>query len=271
LTSNVISHRLNAERVVLLSWSRAILLQLAHPLVAAGVADHSTFRDGPIVAARRLHHTVQAMLALTFGDAAAQASALDGIRRIHTRVHGHLREGVGLFPAGTRYSAEDPHLVRWVHLTLIDSVVLAYEALIAPLSSSQRDTYCDEAAAVAIALGARETEIPRTWHDVRCAMDDALASGELRVGPDALALAEAVLAPPVAVLTAPLASLNRLVTAGWLPPGLRAQYGFPWSEARARRFDRSVRLVRLVRHALPASVAQWRVSFGRQSAQHRHE
>src|SRR5688500_9884495 len=100
-----ISHRINAERIVLPGWSRAILLQLAHPLVAAGVAEHSTFRGGPLTAAVRLHHTVRAMLALTFGDEATREAALEGIRAIHRRVHGRLPVAAGRFPEGTPYSA----------------------------------------------------------------------------------------------------------------------------------------------------------------------
>jgi uncharacterized protein (DUF2236 family) len=62
-----VSERINAERIGLARWSRAILLQLAHPLVAAGVAEHSRFKEGPLRAAMRLHHTVRAMTRLTFG------------------------------------------------------------------------------------------------------------------------------------------------------------------------------------------------------------
>jgi uncharacterized protein (DUF2236 family) len=65
-----ISHRINAERIVLLGWGRAILLQLAHPLIAAGVHDHSGFRSTTWAAVTRLYHTVHAMLALTFGSEA---------------------------------------------------------------------------------------------------------------------------------------------------------------------------------------------------------
>src|SRR5205814_3480852 len=97
------AHRLNGERAVLFGWSRAILLQLAHPLIAAGVANHSSFRQGPFTAAARLHHTVRAMLALTFGTEAKRDAALAGIMAIHRRVHGTLEESVGPFPAGTPY------------------------------------------------------------------------------------------------------------------------------------------------------------------------
>src|SRR5689334_8440880 len=106
-----VARRVNAERLVVLGWSRAILLQLAHPLIAAGVYEHSTFRASPVAALSRLHHTVGAMLALTFRDEAERARALDGVRAIHARVNGTLKEPVGRFPAGTRYSAEDPELV----------------------------------------------------------------------------------------------------------------------------------------------------------------
>ena len=98
-----ISWRVNAERLMLLAWARAILLQLAHPLIAAGVAEHSTFRGGVLAAALRLHHTVHAMLSLTFGDAPAREQTLDTIRAIHRRVNGRLPHAVGSYASGTAY------------------------------------------------------------------------------------------------------------------------------------------------------------------------
>jgi uncharacterized protein (DUF2236 family) len=89
----VVVHRINAERLVLLGWSRAILLQMAHPLVAAGVADHSHFRAGPITAARRLRDTIKAMLALSFGDAFEAGHAIAAIRAIpHARARPAARD-----------------------------------------------------------------------------------------------------------------------------------------------------------------------------------
>ena len=162
-TPTSITWRVNAERIVLLGWGRAILLQLAHPLVAAGVFDHSGFRGTPYAAASRLYHTVHAMLSLTFGDEVARQKTLDAIRAIHRRVNGVLPESTGCYPSGTRYSAEDPDLVLWVHATLIESVLLVYERLVAPLTTAERDEYCAEAFPVAVALAAREDEVPRTW------------------------------------------------------------------------------------------------------------
>ena len=85
-----ITERVNGERLILLAWGRAILMQLAHPLVAQGVADHSSFRDATLERVRRLHGTIKAMLDLTFGDAAPSGAATDRINAIHDRVHGRL-------------------------------------------------------------------------------------------------------------------------------------------------------------------------------------
>ena len=71
---------------MLLGWARAILLQLAHPLVAAAIADHSTFRSRPGSRLARLRQTVRAMLALTFGTDEEGAAAARAINAIHDRV-----------------------------------------------------------------------------------------------------------------------------------------------------------------------------------------
>ncbi|HEY6359526.1 MAG TPA: oxygenase MpaB family protein [Vicinamibacterales bacterium] len=249
--------RVNAERLMLLGWSRAILLQLAHPLVAAGVAEHSTFRGGPLTAVARLHHTVRAMLALTFGDASAQQRSLDTIRAIHRRVHGRLPHAVGRFAAGTPYSAEDPALLLWVHATLVDSVLLVYDRVVSPLSTAERDVYCAEASGVAVALGARDQEVPRTQEALHQYVSATLGSGAIAVGGQARELAEAVLAPPLGFVTWPAARVNQLVTAGLLPAAVREQYGFRWDANARRTLEAILRLIRGTRRALPRSIAWW--------------
>ena len=251
----MIAPRVNAERIVLLAWSRAILLQVAHPLVAAGVAEHSSFREGRFAAAVRLRHTVRAMLSLTFGTAEAREAALARITAIHRRVNGRLREAAGPFPAGTSYSAEDPALVRWVHLTLLESVPLVYDLLVAPLAAADRDAYCAEAAPVARALGA--TDVPSSWRELRAGIEAMYDSGCVTVGRQGRELASAVLAPPFAPIVAPIAHVNRLFAIGFLPPGLRAQYGFAWRERDERALARWVRILRGTRRVTPDVLALW--------------
>jgi uncharacterized protein (DUF2236 family) len=253
----VISREVNAERVALLGWGRAILLQLAHPLIAAGVYDHSSFRASPWTAASRLHATVHAMLSLTFGTEDGRNGTLAAIRAIHRRVNGRLSQAVGPYPAGTPYSAEDPALVEWVHLTLLESVPMVYELFVAPLTEAQRDSYCEEAAAVALALGARDDQVPRTSADMTRRLAQAYASGSIVVGPQARELAAVVLSPGIGRLVPPAAWLNRLVTTGLLPPHLRSQYGFAWSDRRQRAFERVIPAVRAVRRRAPQRMALW--------------
>ena len=252
-----ISLRVNAERLVLLGWSRAILLQLAHPLVAAGVADHSSFRAGGLAAARRLHLTVRAMLALTFGDPQERTAALDGILAIHRRVHGHLAAPAGRFPAGTPYSAEDPDLVVWVHATLLESIPTIYARVVRPLTTAERDAYCAEAAPIAVDLGARVHEVPRSWRALETYMGKMRDDGSIAVSAQARELAAAVLAPPLAPLVAPAAWLNRLVTIGLLPSEVREQYGFQWTAANERTLARACGTIRGLRRAAPRALAWW--------------
>jgi uncharacterized protein (DUF2236 family) len=260
-----ISRRINAERIVLLGWGRAILLQLAHPLIAAGVHDHSGFRATTWAAATRLYHTVHAMLALTFGTEAERERALGGIRAIHQRVRGHLTTGAGRFLPGTAYSAEDPDLVLWVHATLLESVPMAYELLVGPLTTAERDAYCAEAAPLAVSLRARRDDVPRTWDSARAYLDRMYASGDLVVSAQAGELARAVLSPSSAWIAAPATWTNRIVTVGLLPPAIREQYGMRWTRRHQRTFDALIPTVRSARRVLPRSVALWPESRTSQS------
>lgn len=251
-----VAWRINGERLMLLGWARAILMQFAHPLIAAGVYDHSAFRDNPRTAVRRLRHTVGAMLSLTFGDQHEQARAFDGIKAIHLRVHGTLPEAAGRFAAGTPYSAEDPDLVLWVHVTLMESIPIAYERLVGPLSIAERDAFCVAAAAAPVTLGARPEDVPRSWTAVRQHVD-AAATDTLIVTPQARALAHALLAPPLPRLLSPATSINRLFALGDLPADIRSQYGFDWSPRDQRALTRMSSLVRTLRQRSPAIVALW--------------
>lgn len=253
----VISRRVNAERMVLFGWSRSILLQMAHPLIAAGVADHSHFRSGARAAVRRLRGTVRSMLALVYGDAADYARSIAAIRAIHTRVHGKLRQATGVFPEGTPYSAEDPTLVMWVHATHIESVLMVYDRLVGPLSMDERDAYCEEAAPVALSLGAQPADVPRTWAALERYLESEYASGRIAVGPDARLIADAVLFPPLSAVTGPFAWMNRLVTLGLMPNAVREQYRYDWTETRTRQFERTMNAMRAVRSISPRAVTWW--------------
>jgi uncharacterized protein (DUF2236 family) len=252
-----VAWRVNAERLMLFAWARAILMQFAHPLIASGVAEHSTFRGGAVAAAARLHHTVRAMLSLTFGDEGNKARTLETIRTIHRRVHGRLPEAVGPFAAGTPYSAEDPRLLLWVHATLLDSILPLYDRLIYPLSTADRDMYCVEAAPTAVALGAHDADVPRTWVALRRYVETMLASGTIVVGAQARELANALLIPSHSPLVWPAARLNRLVTIALLPARVREEYGYAWGPAAERRATLALGVMKAGRRSAPMWLAHW--------------
>ena len=258
------SHRINAERVVLVGWLRALLLQIAHPLIAAGVTDHSSFRMSSAAHFGRLQQTIEAMLHIAFGTVHERERAIEGIRAIHRRVHGTLGAPCGVYPAGTPYSAEDPALVLWVHATLVESVVLAFEQLVEPLTPNERDVYCADSAAVAIELGATPEKTPRSWDALRAYLVERYASGEIAVGHQARVLSSALLMGSSGWLARGIARpLMSLVAAGLLPPQIRDAYELRWSTGRSTVFHGVIRLVRCVRRISPDRVALWRVARSR--------
>ena len=255
-----ITERVNGERLVVLVWGRAILMQLAHPLVAQGVADHSSFREATVTRLRRLHGTIKAMLDLTFGDADAKGATTDRINAIHDRVHGHLSEDAGRWQAGTPYSATDPALLTWVEATLLDSMPMAYQAFVAPLTSVEIDAYCDEASRGSERLRIPAGMVPASRAALDIYLQQILDSDVLSVTSVAREVAHEVIEPPGARALWPATMVTRLVTIGWLPPRIREAYGFPWTNEDARKLARWCRRIRTARGHMPNALARWSVA-----------
>ena len=252
-----VSQRVNAERLALLGWGRAVLMQLAHPLVAAGVAEHSTFRDGPAANVKRLHSTVRAMLDLSFGSPEDIRRAVGHINAIHDRVHGTLREAAGRFAAGTPYSAGDPELLIWVDATVRDSMLLAYELFVTPLSAADRDRFWTEGDDITTALRVPAGARIQSPDQFRRYLADLEANGSLAITTDARALAREIVWPRGTRALWPLAHLHRVTSVGLLPAGLREAYGFAWTDADDRALRRWAGPIRRARRVMPDAVALW--------------
>jgi uncharacterized protein (DUF2236 family) len=257
MPADTITRTINRERLALLGWGRAILMQFAHPLVAAGVADHSSFSAGRVARLQRLHGTVRAMLSLTFGDEARVRSTAEKINAIHDRVHGVLRAPAGPFPAGTPYTAHDPALLQWVLATLLDSIPMVYARYVTPLSREERDRYCRESAGVGRLLGIPEDRLLPRAVDVDAYIAERLSSGEIVVTDTARALAHDILYPPFQAAYWPVARVVRLTTIGLLDPRLREQYRFRWDARDARALDRWTVGVRRLQTIAPPAIRQW--------------
>jgi uncharacterized protein (DUF2236 family) len=239
--------RVSGEPVLLFGGGRALLLEIAHPLVAAGVADHSNYRSDPF---GRLQRTLEAMTAIVFRDRAAALAAARGVERAHQRVFGRLPEAAGRFSAGTPYSGRDPELMLWVWATLVDTAVLVYQRFVDELSPEARGEYYADHRSVARVLGVPDALVPPDWDAFRGWFDATLAGDSLAVTPAAREIAEQVLAPAASVSDA---RKLRLITTGLLPPRLREAFGLAWDEVSAARLEALTASVRGLRR--PAAAA----------------
>lgn len=220
-----VTRRVNLEPVIFLGGGRALLLQVAHPSVAAGVAEHSDYRRDPW---GRLARTLDVMMKMAFAEPAVSARQQRRLEATHRRVS-------GVRPDGVAYSAGDPALLCWVWATLVDTALVMYERCFGRLPAADRERYYREQKVLARACGVPPDACPETMADFEAYMAATVADG-LRVTPPALAVGAAVTAPVLRWPLGPLAAAPlRLVTAGLLPPSLRAGYGLRWSVADERR------------------------------------
>jgi uncharacterized protein (DUF2236 family) len=227
-----VTWRINQEPALLLGGGRALLMQLAHPGVAAGVAEHSDFRRRPL---DRLVRTLELTLALTFGTRTEALAAARQINVVHQRVRGN------------GYRATDPRLLLWVHATLIDSALVTYSAFVGPLTGSEREAYYQEAKLVGGLLGLANSRYPASLAEFEAYLVRMLDGPELLVDARARELARAVLRPSLQRVPQPVFRPLEAITAGLLPASLRLDYDLPWG--RLERFGFGA-----VRTALPRAL-----------------
>lgn len=254
LNAGRVAWKVNGEIVLLLGWGRAILLQLAHPLVACAIADHSDFN---VQRLDRLHRTLDAMLALTFGNAGDAARVSHRISAAHRRVCGRMREPAGIYPAESEYSACDPVLLRWVHATALDSFLCTYELYVGPLTSKEKDEYCAEASRIEPLLGIPCGYLPKTVAELREYIEQMVARGEITVTETARNLAREIFLPLVRWPGRAIMSLLYLPTIGSLPPLIRDAYGFPWNSWHLAGMLLSAKLVRALLPLAPPLFRRW--------------
>lgn len=228
------------EAVLLLGGRRALLMQIAHPLVAQAVSDHSTFPDDRL---GRLTRTLRSSLDLVFGEPQVSASTIDRINASHSSVVGELEEGAGRWPRGTRYSASDPDLLLWVHATLIDTGIRFFELFVRALTGSERDRYVAEGADAVALLGARSNAIPRNYDSLVSYVNEMMSSEQVCIGNAARRLSRHLLYPfPALPLDRFFDPLNA-ITVGTLPEALRDQLGLRWGPSERIAFRSATALI----------------------------
>jgi uncharacterized protein (DUF2236 family) len=232
----------NSPLTPFLGGGAAVLLQVAHPLVAAGVVEHSDYRAHLW---RRLVRTLRALYLITYGTREEADAAGASVQRGHARVHGNTREPLGPFPAGTPYSATDPDLMLWVHSTLVHVSLDLYQRHVHRLEPEEEERYYREMATVATIFGTPPDVIPPTLGEFREYFRQQIDEGPITVTASARDIAEVILAAPLPTPVRVLIPAHRLATAGTLPPRLREEYGLRWSAGHRVGLHAAARAVRV--------------------------
>lgn len=193
-----VAWRVHGDSAMLIGGLRALLLQTLHPLAMAGVADHSDYRNDPW---GRLHRTGRFVGGTTFGNSQTVERLVAQVRAIHDRVNGHT-------PDGRPYSATDPHLLLWVHVTEVDSFLQAYLRYgEGRLTDAECDRYVAEMAVLARMLGAED--VPETRAELDACLDSF--RGECSYDRQAREAIRFLLLPPVPLA---LRGAYGIITAG---------------------------------------------------------
>jgi uncharacterized protein (DUF2236 family) len=239
---SVIRRMGNSPLVPFLGGGPAVLLQMAHPLVAVGVVEHSDYhRD----LWRRLLRTLRALYLMAYGTKAEAERAGATVQSVHAHVRGTTSGPLGPFPPGTAYSADEPALMLWVHATLVQASLAAYTRFVGPLTDDEQESYYREMSLVARLFGTPADVLPPSLADFRDYFAAQLAGGEIVVTPPAKDVAAVILEARLPAPMRVFVPAHRLATAGLLPARLRAEYGLRWSAAHAIALSIAARSLKL--------------------------
>ncbi|MEO5852116.1 MAG: oxygenase MpaB family protein [Nocardioides sp.] len=208
--------RVHGDAAMFVGGLRAVLLQTLHPKAMRAVAEHSGYRGDMW---GRLARTSRFLAVTTFGTADDAQQAVDIVRSIHVRVTGTMDDG-------TSYSADDPHLLLWVHVAEIESFLLAHQTYGAePLDQAGRDEYVAQTAEIARRLGV--VDPPTT----EAGLAEVMASfrPELRVTPEAReAVSHLVWRPALPIPARPAYGVLVAAAVGMMPAWTRRPLRLPW-------------------------------------------
>lgn len=255
--------QVNRERISYLGGLRAILMQLAHPAVAQGVADHSNFQQDPL---GRFVRTMSVVQDILFGPPDAAIKAATRVYAKHARVSGSIphpqplpQRGRGVFsplPAGEgagvraegHYSALDPELLLWVYATLIDSLMFIYDEILPPLGEDKWARLYDEGRPFAYLFGVPDAVLPPTLDAFRSYVRGMVNTVE--VTDTAREMARAVIRSPHPIFGVS----NTVLAAGTLPESLREAFGLPWNGAVRAGYALGMGFVRVAVPLLPQKI-----------------
>jgi uncharacterized protein (DUF2236 family) len=238
--------RVDREAAVFLGAGRALLLQLAHPRVAAAIAEHSRTLADPI---GRFHRTFNIAFTMVFGTTSQAIAAARHLHHRHAAVSGTLTESSGAFAAGSKYWAIDVAALRWVQATLTDTALVAFELVNPPLSVEDREGYYAESRLSAALFGIPQDAMPQSWADFVGYVDAMFATDNLAVSGAARRIAAELFSGAATRWRIP--SWYRALTARLLPSRLREEFGLPYGPSERRSAQRALTALQYLYPRMP--------------------
>jgi uncharacterized protein (DUF2236 family) len=238
--------RIDREAILFLGAGRALLLQLAHPWVAAAVAEHSrTFAD-PV---GRFHRTFGVVFTMVFGSLDSALAAARHLHRRHATIVGRLTETIGPFETGSPYCANEAAALRWVHATLVETALIVHDLILPPLSSDERERYWAESRLYGALFGLTPADLPADWESFAAYNAAMMQSDTLSVSAAAREVAGQIFAGSRPWLRPP--RWYRALSTRLLPERLRRGFGFALDERDSKAADRALARIRRVYPKIP--------------------
>ncbi len=158
-----VSWRVHAEPILWVAGLRALYLQSLLPRAIAGVVQNSDYRNDPW---GRLMRTAEYVGTVVYGttDDARRAGAR--IRGLHARLRARDPE------TGEEFRIDEPELLRWVHVTEVESFVATARRAGLALSDSDVDRYLAEQTAAAELVGLEPSSVPQSMAEVEAYYED---------------------------------------------------------------------------------------------------
>lgn len=226
---------------------RALLLQISHPWVTAGIDEHSITRKDPL---KRARNTFSYILSMTFGSREQALAAARDVRTIHDRVQGHLRQRAGTFAEGSEYRASEIQAMLWVHATLWETLMLSYEQSVGKVSDDDKLRFYEETKLFAYLFGIPEEALPSNWWAFLEYCDNMRASGQLVATPASQQLAKYLFGWHGVLIWLPM-QYAKLSTAANMDEPLRSSYGFTYGPVKEFIYESSTLASRVGHKIMP--------------------
>ena len=244
-----VSWKVNRESALFLGAGRAALLQLAHPWVATALDQHSNLLNDPLA---RFHNTFRVVFTMVFGTLDQALAASRHLYHLHTRIQGEIPESVAAYARGSRYEANEVNALVWVFATLIESALKAYEIVLPPLSSFERETYYAESRTLAALFGIPAEALPADWTSFEAWMRAMLVSDALGVNTLSREMVHGILHGRGSWV--PIPNWYRALTAASMPERFRGEFSLVYGEREERAAATARSWLPRIYRRLPASL-----------------